>query len=171
MLLSIMSTGSAYSQDTLSTGQNERVHLPQKAISYSAILPGLGQAYNNKYWKIPIIYGAGGALIYYINYNHQKYKKFRDAYMNNSGQEQVLIDGRYYSYTILPRGRDYYRKYRDYCVLGFAAIYALNIIDALVDAHFFYYDVSDDLSMQIKPALIHDPASVNAMGIAFHIGF
>ncbi|MBN2481904.1 MAG: hypothetical protein JXB19_09200 [Bacteroidales bacterium] len=147
---------------------------PQKATLYSAILPGLGQAYNNKYWKIPIIYGAGGAFVCYTLHWHTQYKKFRDAFLDGFSQadpKPVLIDGRLYDYDILPRGRDGFRRYRDLCILGTAAVYFLNIVDAMIDAHFFYYDVSDDLSLRIAPVFMDDPVATTTFGLNFHLGF
>lgn len=147
---------------------------PQKAVLFSSILPGLGQIYNRKYWKIPIIYGAGGAFLCYTIHWNTQYKKFRDAYLEGYSQpdpQPVLIDGRLYDYDILPRGRDGYRRYRDLCMLGTAVVYLLNIVDAMIDAHFFNYDVSDDLSFRITPALMDDPAVTTTFGLKFHVGF
>ena len=161
----------AQETDTTAVQAESKLHSPNKATIYSAILPGMGQAYNNKYWKIPIIYGAGGAFAYFISYHHNKYKKFRDAYVDGIPGEPVLIDGRLYDYDDLPRGRDFYRRYRDLNLLGFGVIYFLNIIDAMIDAHFFYYDVSDDLSFSIEPVMMNEVAAPSAIGIKFHIGF
>jgi len=88
-------------------------HSPRKAIIYSAICPGLCQVYNKKYWKVPIIYGAGGAFAYFIGFNHLQYTKFRDGIETGVAGEKILIDGVYYEYEQLPLGRDYYRRYRD----------------------------------------------------------
>lgn len=146
-------------------------HSPQKAVLYSLICPGLGQVYNKKYWKIPFIYGAGGAFLYYISYNQTKYKKFRNALFENpssSPDDVFVIDGYPYRYSSLPTGRDYFRRYRDLSVAGLAAIYLLNVIDAMVDATFFEYDISDDLSMKVEPAVIQN---MGTMGITASVGF
>ncbi len=148
-----------------------RYHSPRKALTFSAILPGLGQVYNGKYWKIPIVYGAGGAFVYFFRYNQIKYKKFRDAYVNGDPQKEAFIDGRYYSYDILPRGRDYYRRYRDLSLLGAGLIYLLNIVDAMIDAHFFYYDVSEDLSLRLEPVMLKEGLQPATVGFQVHIGF
>jgi len=150
--------------------QDTILHSQNKAILYSAILPGLGQIYNKKYWKVPIIYGAGGAMVYFIGYNHLKYKKFKEALYTDS-TEPVIIDGRPYPPSVLARGRDFYRRYRDLSVLAFGAIYFLNIVDAMVDANFFYYDVSDDLSLNINPAIFNTSVNTSAFGLTFRIGF
>jgi hypothetical protein len=140
-------------------------------VVYSVLFPGLGQIYNGKYWKLPVIYAAGGTFAYFIAYNQLKYEKFRDAYMNGTEGTSMMIDGTYYKYDILPRGRDFYRRYRDLSVLGLGAIYLLNIVDAMVDAHFFYYDVSDDLSMRLEPALINNPGGASALGLGLNFRF
>jgi hypothetical protein len=172
LLLVSSHTVNSQVQDTTSVVNVVRKHSPQKAIIFSLICPGLGQVYNKKYWKLPIIYGAGGAFAYFIGFNQLKYTKFRDAYINGSlTKEPVLIDGAYYRYDILPRGRDYYRRYRDLSVLGLGAIYFLNIVDAMVDAHFFYFDVSDNLTMRLEPVLIESPGMIATLGFRINLGF
>jgi hypothetical protein len=150
-------------------------HSHRKAVLYSFICPGLGQVYNKKYWKIPFIYGGGGAFLYFINYNQLKYKKFRNALFDQKvTQEDVVIDGYPYRYESLGQGRDYYRRYRDLSVAGLAAIYLLNVIDAMVDAYFYYYDISDDLSLKVEPAVIQNIGLMGetaSLGIRIHIGF
>jgi hypothetical protein len=158
--------------DSLAQAASDTVihhHSPQKAVIYSLICPGLGQVYNKKYWKIPFIYGAGGAFLYYISYNQTKYKKFRNAlYENQATESEAVIDGYLYQYSSLPTGRDYYRRYRDLSVAGLAAIYLLNVIDAMVDATFFEYDISDDLSMKVEPSVIQN---IGTMGTTASLGF
>ncbi len=161
------------SQDTLTLLPDSvvRKHSPRKAVMYSLICPGLGQIYNKKYWKIPFIYGAGGAFLYYINYNQTKYKKFRNAIYNETDtQQRVVIDGYAYDYEDLDIARDYYRRYRDLSIAGLAAIYLLSAIDAMVDAHFFYYDITDNLSMRIQPA-VENPGSYASLGFKINFGF
>jgi len=159
-------------QDTSSAVNVVHKHTPEKAIILSLICPGLGQVYNKKYWKLPIIYGAGGAFAYYIGHNQLKYKKFRNAFNNGSvTKEPALIDGAYYDYDILSRGRDGYRRNRDLSVMGLGAIYFLSIVDAMVDATFFYYDVSDDLTMRLEPALIEGPGMTATLGFRINLGF
>jgi len=158
-------------QDTAQNVTIVQKHSPRKAVLYSFIFPGLGQVYNKKYWKLPFIYGAGGTFAYYISFNQLKYKKFRDAYVNGKAGEMAFIDGSYFSHEILPRGRDYYRRYRDLSILGFGAIYLLAVVDAMVDASFFYYDVSDDLTMRLEPVLIEGPGMSASLGFRINFGF
>ncbi|HEX2395083.1 MAG TPA: DUF5683 domain-containing protein [Bacteroidales bacterium] len=144
-----------FPQQDLSFRKNSPV--PAKAVLYSAICPGLGQIYNRKYWKLPFIYGAETAFAYSFGYNQMKLEKFKKALFE--GKDTAKIDGR--TYTNISGGKDYYRRYRDISLIGLAAVYFLNIIDAMVDAHFAYFDISDDLSMNIQPAIIesHGKAS------------
>lgn len=161
------------SGDTLSVIPDTLVrnHSPRKALMYSLICPGLGQVYNKKYWKIPFIYGAGGAFLYFINYNQTKYKKFRDArFDERDTQRAVEIDGYLYQYNNLEIAQDYFRRYRDLSIAGLAAIYLISAIDAMVDAHFFYYDISENLSMRIQPA-VENPGDFATLGFKINFGF
>lgn len=171
LLIMVSFPARAQEQDTVSADTSARYHSSRKAVIYSALCPGLGQVYNKKYWKLPIIYGAGGAFAYFAGYYQLKYKKFRDANEKGNTGEPVLIDGAYYDYEDLERGMNFYRRYRDLDVLGVAAIYLLNIIDAMVDAHFFYYDVSDSLTMKVEPAVIENRGMTAAIGFRINIGF
>jgi len=144
---------------------------PRTAIICSAILPGLGQIYNGKYWKVPLVYGAGGAAVYAFQFNQSKYQKYREAY-NEGDQEKIyIIDGYKRTYAQLPLGRDYYRRYRDISVLAIAGVYLLNIVDAMVDAYFKEFDVSDDLTLRIQPAVVNNFDLAASYGLKISIGF
>jgi hypothetical protein len=156
---------SAQDVDTTSVQPAVKSHLPKKAVIMSALVPGLGQIYNKKYWKVPIIYGAGGAFAYFLGYYQDKYTKFRTALADGEEGQQYLIDGRLYDYESLSTGQNFYRRYRDLNVLGLGAIYFLNIVDAMIDAHFFYYDVSDNLTMHIQPAVFNNPGATSSIGL------
>ena len=123
---------------------------------------------NKKYWKIPVIYAAAGGLTYSFQFNQSHYIKYRDAYKSSLNNTYV---GPYDQGQLLSL-YTYYHRYRDLTVIGFAAVYLLNIIDASVDAHLFYFDVSDDLSFNIQPALINT-VSINhyTTGLALTINF
>ena len=119
---------------------------PAKAAFYSAILPGLGQAYNKKYWKIPIVYGAIGTSMYFYLDNNKKYHSYRDAYKRrlagfNDDQYQYLDDSR------LVQAQRFYQRNRDLSLLVTIGFYVLNIVDANVDAHLIQFNVSDKLSV------------------------
>jgi hypothetical protein len=118
---------------------------PSKAAFYSAIVPGLGQAYNKKYWKIPVVYGAMGASMYFYLDNNKKYHSYRDAYKQRllglPDQYDYLDDDR------LIRAQRFYQRNRDLSLLVTVAFYVLNIVDANVDAHLIQFNVSDNLSL------------------------
>jgi hypothetical protein len=139
------------------------LHSPHKASVYSAILPGLGQYYNKKYWKIPIVYAGIGTIGYFALANRSEYRKAREAYIYVFNEEDYPIDndlvGRYDASTLRDI-RDFYRRNMELSYILLAVWYALNIVDAAVDAHFFHYDVSDNLSVQIEPAFLPDFASI-----------
>jgi len=144
-------------EDVKSKVQKE--HSPKKATLYSMLLPGLGQAYNKKYWKIPIIYAGFGVMGYFMAFNSTEYRKFRAAYnFEPSGTDTIPPNDYYYRYDkdALGRGRDDYRRNLEFTYILTGIWYILNIVDASVDAHLFNYDISDDLSLRIEP-VIHQP--------------
>ena len=132
-------------------------HSAKKATIYSAILPGLGQAYNKKYWKIPIIYAGFGTLIYFINLNGKEYRKFREAYnIVATGDSANFVNNEYVvrynaNLTQLQEGRNYYRRNLELNYILSGLLYILQIVDASVDANLYNFDVSDDLSIGFDP--------------------
>lgn len=141
----------AQEKDSLVLKTNN-VHSPKKAALLSAVFPGLGQAYNKKYWKMPIIYLGGAALGYSIGFNHSQYVKYRDAYKYRlEGKTDDFID--VYTDADLNYLQKSYNRYRDLSVIGASLLYILNIIDASVDAHLLTFDVSDDLSLRFQPLI------------------
>lgn len=121
---------------------------PKKAALYSAILPGAGQVYTKKYWKVPIVYGGLVTSFYFINENNSKYIEYREAALlsHETGENQLG-----YSYSELKTLKEHYRRNRDLSYFSFVGVYILNIVDASVNAHLFSFDVSDDISMNIQP--------------------
>lgn len=166
----------------------QNVHSPRKASIRSAILPGWGQIYNGRYWKLPIIYAALGTTAYIFSYNVKTYRELRFAYAarykaalpdqasappGSPGPFRDSID--YFklksiyqnpdvSLNSLKYNRDEFRRNVDYTVLVFAAFWVLNIIDASVDAHLKSFDVSSDLGLQFK-AGYSDVARTNGFSI------
>lgn len=132
---------------------------PARAAFYSAVLPGLGQAHNGKYWKIPIAYAGLGVGVYFYLNNDKQYDRYRSIYKRRlagytddefttpQGVQRVTDDG-------LIRAQRFYQRNKELSLLVIAGIYALNIIDANVDAHLQQFNVSEDLSL--KPALNFD---------------
>ena len=130
--------------------QLRKIRDPRRASLLSAILPGAGQLYNRKYWKLPIIYGGAFLMGYYIHFNNEQYVINRNQYLLvQSGQPNTSR----YSPDQLVRLREYWRRNRDFLVIISALVYLLNIADAAVDAHFSTFDVSDDLSLKWKPEI------------------
>lgn len=131
-------------------------HSPRKAALMSTLLPGLGQVYNKKYWKVPVIYAGVGALAYSFQFNQSRYVKYRDAYKYRIDGDPGTVDNYVgiYSDDNLATLYAYYHRYRDLTVIGAAAVYLLNILDATVDAHLYHFDVSDDLSLTITPVML-----------------
>ncbi|RLJ64432.1 hypothetical protein CLV86_1552 [Lacinutrix venerupis] len=120
---------------------------PSKAAFYSAVLPGLGQAYNKKYWKIPIVYAAIGTGVYFYIDNNKQYNRVRDAYkrrlagFNDDEFEKFTDDA-------LREAQKSSRRNKELSLLVTVGLYALNIIDANVDAHLLQYNVDDNLSFK-----------------------
>jgi hypothetical protein len=142
---------------------------PKTATIRSAILPGWGQAYNKKYWKIPIIYAALGTTTYLFFYNLNTYKSLKQSYIYKTDTipgNDALIPPEFQNLNAnsLRIYRNEYRKNVDYSVLFFFIFWGLNVVDATVDAHLKAFDVSDNLSLQIKPG--YSPLA-NTNGISF----
>lgn len=133
-------------------------HSPTKAAIYSTVLPGLGQGYNKKYWKIPIIYAGFGVIIYFIVTNTKEYKQYEEAYYYVASGDSGYIDNEYvykYDEQQLLDGKNYYRRNMELSYIIGGLWYILNIIDASVDAHFFDYDISDDLTIRVDPVMLN----------------
>ena len=121
----------------------------------SAILPGLGQAYNKSYWKIPVLYAGIGTLIYFAGDNNSEYEKYKEAYFFRLDGDSTTNDVSYPNLNDedIKVRMDYYRRNRDLCYVLLGTVYVLNIVDAYVDAHLKDFDVSDNLSMSARPRL------------------
>ena len=134
------------------SAQNEIHKTVKKATILSAACPGLGQFYNKKYWKVPIIYlGLGGSIYYYIK-NNSKYEEYKSAYSARNDDDPNTNDNfMNYTNTNLITLQDYYRDNRDLSQLFFFLIYLLNIVDASVDAHLTNYNINNNLSLYLKP--------------------
>ena len=130
------------------------LHKPNKATFMSSLVPGLGQYYNQKYWKIPIIYGVFTGLIYYASYNNFVYKKYRREYKWATDDDDRTVSQ--YPAANTERLKDTWRRYRDICFIGIGALYLLQVIDANVDAHFFDFTIDKDLSIKADPMLMPD---------------
>ena len=155
----------------------------------AAVFPGLGQIYTRKYWKLPLVYGGFGALVYSVQYNSRNYIKYIKAYQdftdqipatdsylklilaNPSTYDPVLYpdsynpaDEQYYKDGML-RMVDYYKRYRDLSYIGIAGWYLLSILDANVDASLFNYDISDNLNLTLFPVQVPMPGGYFGAGL------
>ncbi len=128
---------------------------PSKVSFYSAILPGLGQAYNKKYWKIPIVYAALGTTTYLYIYNDTKYKEYRSIFKKKKLDENSTD----LTFDILQRAQEYHKKQRDGYMLLTVGMYLLQIVEASVDAHLQYH--STDSKLSVSPQIIREPISGN----------
>lgn len=148
--------------DTLT--RQERITInSNKALLYSAIIPGGGQIYNRKYWKLPIVYGGFVALGIAINFNQRYYNEFqRELNYRNDGDPitEPKYDPEQIPNTRIIEARDYYRRYRDITILGVIAMYGLSVVDAYIDAELSNFDISEDLSLQMQPVIT--PGSILA---------
>lgn len=161
---------------------------PTRAVLYSAICPGLGQIYNRKYWKLPLVYGSFMGCIYAVTWNNKNLKDYSQAYkdimsddpvLNNSWQNFLPYGANPEEYIHnsnfqdrLKRQKDYYRRYRDLSIIITGLVYFICMIDAYVDAQLFDFDISPNLSMRVVP-IMEEPTNHNSRsyGVGCSINF
>lgn len=142
---------------------------PQRALWLALLVPGAGQIYNRKYWKLPIVYGGFLGCVYAFTWNQQMYLDYSQAYLDimdddpNTNSFVEMLPKRYDIESNMDRlkrlfkkKKDYYRRYRDLSAFCFAGVYLLSVIDAYVDAQLSEFNISDDLSMRVSPAIMDD---------------
>ncbi len=155
---------------------SSKLHSPKIATIMSTCLPGLGQVYNKKYWKVPIIYAGFAAVGYGIVYYGDNYKKYHSAYINRIDGDTTTIDNLPYITTEnLTIYKDFYRRNRDLCYIVGVLWYVLNILDASVDAHLFYFNINEDLSLNVNPTSLplyykSRTTPVPGLSLSFNIG-
>ncbi len=144
---------------------------PNKSAMLSAVLPGLGQIYNNQFWKVPLVYGGGILIGHYINYNHKIYNEMRNALIAEVDNDPLTVNpySNRFSETSLTRNRDYFRRNRDLLILIGSAFYLLNIVDAHVSAHLHEFEVNDNLSMTISPTIQSTPVISQVVGLSLSL--
>jgi hypothetical protein len=142
---------------------------PKKATLLSAMVPGLGQIYNNTAWKVPIIYGGFITDFYFIQYNNRRYDIFIQALNSFDKGETTQFPS--LNRVALVRNVEFWRRNRDLTILFMGVIYALNIVDANVDAHLSGFEISDDLALDIKPHFESFSSHNNTIGISLHFKF
>ncbi len=172
----------------------KKVLSPKKASIYAALFPGLGQVYNGKYWKLPIVYGGYAGLIYLLGWNNNNYNDYFDAYrtiaryttvdqMSKADKDYLnnLFKIPYWDLNINPShfstfqsqlksGKDFYRRNRDLSIIAIAALHVLSIIDASVDANLSDFEINDNLSMHIEPmpARLWNGTQIVGFNVAFN---
>jgi hypothetical protein len=140
---------------------------PYKATWLAVVIPGAGQIYNRKYWKLPIVYGGFMGCLYAYNWNNQMYSDYRQAFLdimdadpNTKSYEDFFRPGydfegnREYIENVFKKRKDRYRRWRDLSVFAFIGVYALSVIDAYVDAQLANFDISDNINLSINPQMI-----------------
>ena len=161
---------------------------PQRALWLSALCPGLGQIYNRRYWKLPIVVGAFVGLSYGSSWNNRMYKDYARGYrdvMDDDPDTRSYMD--FFPPTVqesdldvawlqkvMKSKRDYYRRYREICVISMVGIYMINIVDAYVDASLAHFDISPDLTLDVSPAAIDNTAvggRLPSLGVQCAISF
>lgn len=159
---------------------------PMRAVWLSALFPGLGQIYNRRYWKLPIVVGGYVGLFYATTWNSNMLADYQRAYLDimdsdpttnsymdffSSAYKEEDIDKEWLT-SVLKQRKDYYRQYRDLCIICMIGLYAICMIDAYVDAQLYHFDVSPDISMQWQPAVIPTGRSaLPAVGVQCAITF
>jgi hypothetical protein len=153
-------------------------HSPRKAAIRSAIIPGWGQIYNRKYWKVPIVWGALGVTGYIFFNNLHTYEDLKFSYAakyeasvypyDSTNYKQIKPQYKPIDQEALKAGRNQYRQYIDYAAVFFIIFWGLNVVDAAVDAHLKAFDISPDLSLRIRP---HYNPLVKAGGVSFVFNF
>ena len=145
---------------------------PQRALWLSALCPGLGQIYNRRYWKLPIVVGAFVGLSYGASWNNRMYKDYSRGYrdvMDDDPDTRSYMDffpptvqesdlDKAWLQKVMKNKRDYYRRYREICIISMVGVYLINIVDAYVDASLAHFDISPDLTLDVSPAAIDNTA-------------
>lgn len=154
------------------TNYPDSSHSPKRAAILSALLPGAGQAYNRKYWKMPIVYAAGITGGYMIVSNSRDYKSFKQAYIYRSDDDSTTIDNYpKYSASQLKVFRDHYRRNTELSIILTTAVYLLQILDATVDAHLFEFDVTNNLAVRWHPFVLPAAYSAPSPGLGLSLTF
>lgn len=163
----------------------------KKAMLYSALLPGMGQIYNKKYWKLPLVYGSFLGCAYAISWNGNEYRGYKQAYedwttknpreswrsylpYNRRQEDPDSWDESYQSAfeRSLKNKKDFYRRYRDLSYIVSIGVYGLWILDAYVDAQLFNFDISPDISMKVEPAVFEKTRiNTTSIGLQCNINF
>jgi len=148
---------------------------PRKALLYAAIVPGLGQVYNKKYWKLPLVYGGFIAIGYAINFYQEGYTKYKgELYYNLENgytEDNDIRPGDYYSTSNYRKLVDQYRRERDFMIILMGGMYLLQMVDAHVDAHLKEFDLNPNLQVSIRPTVEQSPLLGRQSGVSLIFRF
>ena len=163
---------------------------PKRALWLALVLPGAGQIYNRKYWKLPIIYGGFMGCIYALTWNNMMYKDYSQAYLDIMDDDpgtasynkflhlgvQITKDNEKRYQEIFKSRKDKYRRWRDMSIFVMIGVYALSVIDAYVDAELSEFDISKDLSLEVRPTVIPNlgggnPLQAQSVGLSCFLNF
>lgn len=177
---------------------NLKPHSPHKATIYAMVLPGWGQVYNRQWWKLPILYGGVGATVYGISWNSRNLKKYKTAYIDysryleekaknpdfpypeNPSWEKVYVGGGVENFspqqqsnfqTQLKNKKTNFKRNRDLLYIVMGGIYAIQIIDACVFAHFYDFEINEDLTLNVQPNSFYTPAAGGMVGLTLTLNF
>lgn len=163
--------------DSLQRAVDKKVWIPNpvKATWLALVIPGGGQIYNRKYWKLPIFYGGFAGCAYALTWNNKMYKDYSAAYkdaVNGNWQSSSITDllppGYKFSETqmteLLRKRKDTYRRYRDLSIFAFIGVYLLSVVDAYVDAELSNFDITPDLSMRVEPTVFDNQTTTRSSG-------
>ncbi|MCR4583945.1 MAG: hypothetical protein K5764_10410 [Prevotella sp.] len=153
---------------------------PQRALWLALVIPGGGQIYNRKYWKLPIVYGGFIGCLYAMNWNNNMYKDYSQAYLDIMDNDpttesynkflhlgsKVTAQNESRYKDIFKKRKDRYRRWRDLSFFVLVGVYALSVIDAYVDAELSTFDISNDLSMKVEPTILNNHSSGNLLDAA-----
>ncbi|MCC5917145.1 MAG: hypothetical protein JJU02_07435 [Cryomorphaceae bacterium] len=141
--------------DTIIQEKAKKPHSPQKAVYLSMVIPGAGQVYNRKYWKVIPVYGALISTIYFARDNHLQYRQYAEAFSiitNEKDERPDPFNGQFSPEQLITLQNTYLQD-RDFMIILAVVSYSLQLVDAYVDAHLFHYDISDDLTLRWEPTI------------------
>ena len=163
---------------------------PKRALWLALVIPGGGQIYNRKYWKLPLVYGGFMGCLYAMSWNNMQYKSYAQAYIdimdNDPGTasynqflhlgQQITKENEERYKDIFKKRKDKFRRWRDLSFFVLCGVYALSVIDAYVDAELSVFDISKDLSLKVEPTVIdnhssRNPINASSIGLQCSLNF
>ncbi|MFM9945675.1 MAG: DUF5683 domain-containing protein [Bacteroidia bacterium] len=164
LFFSLLNITSLFAQKNPTDSSGIKRLNPKKAILYSAVCPGLGQIYNGKIWKAGIVYAGFAGITAGFIYNQREFKNYQNAVNLRFDTLASTVDTKYPNLNdaTVKYLRGYHRRNRDICILAYVGLYALNIIDANVDAHLQEFKINKDLSLGWQPTVAYSPTGIRS---------